>query len=422
MLNKKTLAVIKRELREKLFSRSFILMTLLIPIFLFGILALQTFLISYSGEGKITLQVISERQDVTEKVQTEFLQEKIVKDKSYSIEFRTMEKNRLSGYLDEVRSNIVNEKLTGIIYIPASSLKDKKVEYYSKTPNNQQVLNKLKPVVNKALSYIYFSQKGFTASDVTYASESVDFSGFRVSKENKIEEEGYGNQVLSFLFSFLLYFSLLFTGSIVMRSVVQEKSNRIVEVLLSSLESKELMTGKILGSSITALLQMAIWLSPVFVLISTSFFVLPPQFILSISPFQLLYFLLNYFVGLLIFMGLFAAVGAIFDNEQDAQSGMWPIMMLIMIPFFISISLQNNPGSPVAKTSSLIPFASIIVMPARMAIMEVPFWQVALSFILNLVSLIFVFFLAGKIYRVGILMTGKKPKLSEVIQWLKYKY
>lgn len=167
MLNKKTLAVIKRELREKLFSRSFILMTLLIPIFLFGILALQTFLISYSGEGKITLQVISERQDVTEKVQTEFLQEKIVKDKSYSIEFRTMEKNRLSGYLDEVRSNIVNEKLTGIIYIPASSLKDKKVEYYSKTPNNQQVLNKLKPVVNKALSYIYFSQKGFTASDVT---------------------------------------------------------------------------------------------------------------------------------------------------------------------------------------------------------------------------------------------------------------
>ncbi|MCU7494194.1 MAG: ABC transporter permease [Ignavibacteria bacterium] len=422
MLNKKTLAVMKRELREKLFSRSFILMTVLIPVFMFGILALQTFFLSFSGEGNVRLQIISSSPEITEKVKSEFEKGSLMKDKSYKIEFQTMERSELSNYLDKIKSEVVSEKLTGVVYIPQESLKEKKVEYYSKTPNNQKVQDKLKSAINKAISSIYFSGRGFTASDITFASENVGFQAFKVSKDNKIEEAGYGNQVLSFLFSFLLYFSLIFTGSIMMRSVVQEKNNRIVEVLLSSVESKELMTGKILGSSITALFQMAIWLSPLMVLISTSWFILPPKLVLSISAMQLIYFLINYFVGLLIFMGLFAAVGAIFDNEQDTQSGMWPVMMLIMIPFFISLSLQTNPGSPLVKVASIFPVASIIVMPARMAVTEVPWVEVAISFFLNISAMSFVFLLAGKIYRVGILMTGKKPKWSEIVQWVKYKY
>ncbi|MGE5432049.1 MAG: ABC transporter permease [Syntrophomonadaceae bacterium] len=422
MLNNKTIAVMKRELREKLFSKSFILMTLLIPVFMFGVLGLQTYFISFSGEGKVNLEIISSSENITENVKNEFQREDFTKDKSYTLDFKTLDKSKLSGYLDEKRNEIVDEKLTGIVYISPESLKDKKVEYYSKTPNNPKVQEKIKPAINKALSSIYFSAKGVTASDIAFASGNVDFNGYKVSKESKIDKAGYGNQIISFLFSFLLYFSLLFTGSIMMRSVVQEKNNRIVEILLSSVESKELMTGKILGSSVTALIQMAIWLSPVLVLISTTWFVLPPQLILSISPVHLLYFMLNYFVGLVIFMGLFAAVGAIFDNEQDAQSGMWPIMMLIMIPFFISLSLQTNPGSPLAKVASIVPIASIIVMPARMAITDVPWIEVAITFLLNISTMAFVFLLAGKIYRVGILMTGKKPKWSEVVQWVRYKY
>lgn len=422
MLNKKTIAVMKRELREKLFSKSFILMTLLIPIFMFGILGLQTYFISFSGEGKVNLEVISASEDLTENVKAEFQKEDFMKNKSYTVDFKTLDKSRLSEYLDKTRNDLVDEKLTGIVYISTESLKEKKVEYYSKTPNNPKVQEKLKPAINKALSTIYFNGKGFTTTELTFASENVSFNGFKVSKSSKIEEAGYGNQILSFLFSFLLYFSLLFTGSIMMRSVVQEKNNRIVEILLSSVESRELMTGKILGSSVTALIQMAIWLSPVLVLISTTVFILPPQLILSISPVNLLYFLINYFVGLIIFMGLFAAVGAIFDSEQDAQSGMWPIMMLIMIPFFISLSLQTNPGSPLAKVCSIIPIASIIVMPARMAITDVPWVEVSISFLLNISAMAFVFLLAAKIYRVGILMTGKKPKWSEVVQWVRYKY
>jgi ABC-2 type transport system permease protein len=101
---------------------------------------------------------------------------------------------------------------------------------------------------------------------------------------------------------------------------------------------------------------------------------------------------------------------------------MWPLLMLIMIPFFIAISLGNNPENPIAQIASMLPFASIIVMPARMTLIDVPVWQFILSIIVNIITLIFIFPMGGKVYRIGILMTGKKPKWSEVIGWLKYKY
>jgi len=149
---------------------------------------------------------------------------------------------------------------------------------------------------------------------------------------------------------------------------------------------------------------------------------LPPEFVLNIKLTNILYFLFNYFIGLITFMGLFAAVGAMFDNEQDAQSGQWPVMMLIMIPFFIAISMQNNPSNQIAKIASIVPFSSIIVMPGRMTLVDVPAWEFILSIVLSLITMVLIFILAGKIYRVGILMTGKKPKWSEIIQWLRYKY
>ena len=254
------------------------------------------------------------------------------------------------------------------------------------------------------------------------AKNNVDFNGFRVSADKEIKEEGIGNTILSFLFTFLLYMSLLFTGQMTMSAVIEEKSNKIVEVLLSSVSSRELMTGKIIGTAITALVQMAIWLSPLIILISTTWFVLPPEFTLKLSMWHLLFFMLNYFIALITFLGLFATVGSIFDNPQDAQSGIWPIMMLIIIPFFIAIGMQTNPENQIARIASFVPFASLIIMPARITLVDIPLLQLVLSIITNIAVMILIFILAGKIYRVGILITGKKPKWSEVVKWFKYNY
>ena len=422
MFNRRTISIIKRELKVRLFSRTFIIMTLLIPLFMFGILGLQTFLIHYSDEENAFLVIASESQTILDNVQAELFGMPKNQDGNIEFMFEKLDKEKVETRLGNIRAEILEEKITGLIFIPDQALKNKKVEYYSKNPNNSILLNKLKPPINKVLTNMYFVGRKLSSEELEFAKNNVDFNGFRISADKEIKEEGIGNTVLSFLFTFLLYMSLLFTGQMTMTSVIEEKSNKIVEVLLSSVSSRELMTGKIIGTSITALVQMAIWLSPLIVLISTTWFVLPPEFTLKLSMWHLIFFLLNYFIALITFLGLFATVGSIFDNPQDAQSGIWPIMMLIIIPFFIAIGMQTNPENQIARIASFVPFASLIVMPARITLVDIPWLQLLLSIAINIVTMILIFILAGKIYRVGILITGKKPKWSEVVKWFKYNY
>lgn len=422
MFNNRTLAVIKRELKEKLFSKTFILMTLLIPIFMFGILALQTFIMGFEGDKETKLKIVTESEDLTQNMQKGFEGLDIMKNKYYTVNFETVQKGGFKDYLNKQKKDLINEKINGIVFISDSAKNTKKIEYYSKNPNNNTVFNKLKNPINKVLISMYFIDKKLSDKDINYAKEGIDFNSFRVSKDEKVEEEGYGNLIVAFLFTFLLYMSMIFSGTQIMRSVIEEKTSRIVEVILSSVNAKELMTGKILGGAITGFFQMAIWISPLFIVLSTTIFVLPKEMVLKIDMSHIAFFLFNFVVGSITFLGLFASVGAIFDNDQDAQSGIWPVMMLIMIPFFISLGMQSNADNQISRIASMVPFASIIIMPSRMAIVEVPMVELIISIVVNIATMIFVFAMAGKIYRIGILLTGKKPKWSEVIGWLKYKY
>ncbi len=420
MFNKRTIAIIKRELREKLFSKTFILMTLLIPVFMFFALGSGTLINSLGGNTKFNIDIISQSPQLTSAIESAFTENNDIKEGNLKVSFSTKSKSEFESFLGSSKEKLLKENLTGIVFIPDSSLQDKEIEYYSKNPNNSSLFNKIRQPINKALIDIFFKGQNLTGHQINFARRNVDINGFKVSSDKEIQKAGYGNMIASFLFTFLLYFSLLFIGTMVMRSVVQEKINRIVEILLSSASSTELMVGKILGNSITGLIQMFIWLLPLMLLISTSWFVLPEELTLSLTMGNILFVLFYFFVGLITFLGLFASVGAIFDNDQDAQSGVWPIMILIMIPFFIAISLTNNPENTIATVASMFPFASIIVMPARIAITEVPVAQIIISVIVSILTMLAIFPIAGKVYKVGILMTGKKPKWSEVVKWLKY--
>ncbi len=421
MLNYRVIALIKRELREKLLSKAFILMTVLLPVFMFGVIGVQTFIMSFDSEKSI-VEIIAESEVIANNLQNVIGESNFIKDSTVIPMINSMSQLQFNDYVKAKQSELLSEKITGIIFIPNSALVDKKIQYYSKTPKNMRLLERIDNPINRVLVEEYFQSKNIPTEELEYARTSVDISSFKITEGEEIKEEGYGNLILSYLFSFLLYISLLMMGSMVMQTVIQEKSNRIVEVLLSSVTSKELMIGKILGAAITGLMQMAIWISPVVLVASTSWFMLPSEVTIDITFLQVAYLLVNFFLGLLIFVGLFATVGSIFENPQDAQSGMWPIMMLIMIPFFIAMSMIENPSNPVASVASMLPFAAIIVMPAKMALVDVPLWQVILSTLINIATVFAIFPIAGKIYRVGIMMTGKRPSWTEVVKWLKYKY
>ena len=421
MFNYRVIALIKRELQEKLLSKAFVLMTLLLPVFMIGIVGVQTFIMSFESEGnKIEIVTYSDTLEV--KLNEIILDEFFVKNGSLIPTVKTIPEIEFEKYLSEKENELLSGQLDGIIFIPKSALKDKKVKYYSKTPKNFRLLEKIDNPINQVLVEQYFSSKNIPMEELEYARKWVDITSFKISEGEDIKEEGYGGLILSYLFSFLLYLSLIMMGSMVMQAVIQEKSNRIVEVLLSSVTSQELMTGKILGAAITGVLQMSIWLIPVILVASTTWFMLPPEAMIDVTFLQIAYLLFNFFLGLLIFVGLFTMIGSIFENPQDAQSGMWPILMLVMIPFFISMSMIENPDNPIANIASMAPFSAIIVMPAKMALVDVPIWKVILSTLVNIATVFAIFPIAGKIFRVGIMMSGRKPKWSEVVKWLKYKY
>jgi len=421
MINYRVLAVIKRELKERLFSKTFIVMTLLIPgliVFMVGIQALL-----YSTESKnLKFELITENPDLISKFEDEFKHENFVKNKNYRFVYSSMSRDEFNQYLKQKRESIIEEKLTGIIFIPSTAMKDKKIEYYSKSPQNISLSRELEGPINKVLIDAYFMNRTLTQEELDFARRGIDFAGFKVSKDENIQKEGYGNLVLAYAFTFLLYISLLLVGQTTMQSVIEEKGNRIVEIILSSVSSRELMTGKILGATITGVVQMGIWLITIMAVASSAWLTLPEEIVLNIKPEVVIYILTNFFIGLILFISLFATVGAIFDNPQDASSGTTPIIMLIIIPFFISMSIMENPNKPYAEIASMFPFASVIVMPARMSLIDVPLWQLITSIVLNVLTIVAIFPVAGKIYHVGILRTGKKPKWSEVIKWIKYQY
>ena len=420
MFNYRILGIIKRELKEKLLSKSFILTTVLFPVFLFVIGGVQALLITDEPTSK--LNIVCEDQKLTQSFQKELSQSDLIKEGKYSFEFFTMNREELKKHLDDNKKAMLDDKLTGVVFIPATALKDKKLEYYSKSPNNIALSRKIEGPINKVLIDAYFNNKTLSTEELDFARKGVDFNGFKVSKDESIKEEGFGSLILSYIFAILLYLSLIMSGQMMLQSVIEEKSSRIVEVILSSVSPREMMTGKIVGSAITALMQMGIWLAAIITVASSVFFALPPEVVVDIKAVQVIFLLVNFAVGLVLYLSLFGMVGSIFDNPQDAQSGMWPIMMLIMIPFFVAMSMMQNPNSPIGNVTALLPFTSIMVMPVKMTIVEVPIWQLALSIVVNIVAIFFVFPIAGKIYRVGILRTGKKPKWSEVVKWLKYKY
>jgi len=420
MFNKRIITLIKRELREKVMSRTFIFMTILMPLIMFVSIGIQM-LIS-GDEGKSTIALVTETQALTESFQKELLASDFMKQGNYTFSFYTQNREELKKFLDESKSSLLEGTLTGIVYVPSSAMKNKKIEYYSKTPTNLTLSQKLEGPMNKVLIDNYFSNRSLSTEELDFARKGIDFNGFKITKEEKIEEAGFGNLILSYVFSFLLYISLIFSGQTLLQSVIEEKSNRIVEVILSSVSPKELMTGKILGSALTALLQMVIWLSPIILIISTTLFVLPAEITFSITMSHVLFLLANFALGLIVFLSLFGMMGSIFDNPQDAQSGMWPLLMLLIIPFLIAMSMMRNPNSPIANIAALLPFSSIMIMPVKMTLVEVPLWQLFACLAVNVATIFVVFPLAGKIYRVGILSTGKKPKWSEVVKWLKYKY
>jgi ABC-2 type transport system permease protein len=419
MLNNRVKTIIKREVRSQVMSKTFIIMTILVPIIISIVSIIPTLAINFKSNDKFFVQIISEDDSLLPSLEAKFKEENFVTSGQFNISYNVLSSKDIESYVNDIRKDLVNKDISGLFYIPDSAKENKTIKYYSTNPKNRDITENIRATINDVLITNYFKNKDINVEDINYTKRNVSIDRIKITSSGN-EDDNYVTLIIALIFTFFLFLSVMIIGQSIMQAVTEEKNNRVVEVLLSSVNPTELMTGKIVGTAITGMLQMLIWFTPVIIFTSGSLpFMAAMGIDISIDFSFLHYFFLNYIIGLLIYLGLFSAFGAIFDNAQDAQQGIWPLMMLILIPFYLVFTIFSNPSNAIAEIGSMLPFSSIMLMPVRMAILNLPWWQPVIAISVNILTLITILFVAGKIYKIGIMTTGKKPKWSEVIKWVK---
>ena len=281
--------------------------------------------------------------------------------------------------------------------------------------------------------------------EIIESDSNISLSTMRWGDDGKISETS--TVVASIVgggFTILIYMFIMIYGSMVMQAVMEEKRSRIVEVMISSVKPVYMLIGKIIGIGLVGITQLAFWGVMLAILFSgASFFLTNPEqasqmaaasgqmggmdiegalaSIMSVNWVEIIFYFLIYFIGgFIMFASIFATIGSAVDNEEDTQQFMTPITILMLFAFYAGFYSINNPDGPLAFWCSLIPITSPIVMMVRLPF-GVPLWEKLLSVVLLYGSFILTSIMAAKIYRVGILMYGKKPSIKEVIKWMKYK-
>ncbi|WP_290795763.1 ABC transporter permease [Flavihumibacter sp. UBA7668] len=424
----KTFIIIQREFLSRVKKKTFLLSTILLPILIFGLYGLIIYF-SVKGEDNIRVAIVDSKGQLEGKLQSD-----------PSLEFSFLKQADKAS----LEQDLKDKKYSGYIIMPDSLGKRDSLQYHSRSNVGLMTQGKIERSINKALEKNSLQQMlapGVTLSQVDSNKTSIDL---KIEKsDGKAGNAGFAT-ALGFICGFLIYIVLFIYGSMVMRGVMEEKTNRIAEVMVSSVKPYQLMIGKIVGIGAVGLVQFLIW----GVLMMSLQLLLPVIFpemldqagtagamaaagggkasmvstilnnMQSVNMAMIIFLFIVYFLGgYLLYSSLFAAVGsAVNEDPQDAQQLMLPITMPIIFAFVIMTQAINNPDGGLAIFGSLFPLTSPIVMMARIPY-GVPAWQLILSIALLIGGFLGTTWLAAKIYRTGILMYGKKVTWKELLKW-----
>ena len=330
-----------------------------------------------------------------------------------------------SAQLDLLRASLSRKaemgELDAYLIVDRYFEKSGRVDYSAKHVTNFTELSRFESALSSVVFERRLRREGLDPERIKEMTKKVDLRAVRLSGKVETEEEMGGAYISLMIFMMILYMTVMIYGLSVMRGIIEDKTHRVVEILLSSLTPFQFMMGKLIGIGAAGLTQSAIWI--IFAsLVSTysqQLFQLPfsPK-MLPIT--MLLFFVAFYLLGYFLYASLYTIVGAICSSEQDAQNVQFPIVFLLMIPFMLTFYLIQNPGSMAATVLSLIPFFAPVVMFMRINVLMPPLWEVIACFVLLLLTIFFSMKLSARIFRVGILMYGKRPTLREIVTWVRY--
>lgn len=442
----KMFAVMKREYLQAVRRKAFIIMTLLLP-FLMAALIFLPALIMTKGAGKKRIAVL----DGTGKLQEAFARPnekapvgdaKQEARKAISGRNRQMELPSLISieyvnestadintaakpYLDRLtRDDDAADKLEGVFVVPTGALSDEKAQliYYSRSATDVVVQDRLSRLANKSLQTLRLEANGLHPETVDELMREVPLEAVQLSRSGEKKTGSELNVIVAFIFGALLVLPSFVYGQETMRGIVQEKSDRVVEVLISSVTPMQLLSGKILGVAAVGLTQIVVWLT---MLGAAGAYGAATAQMAGINlgqfirPMVFVYFFVFFVLAYLTYVCIYAIAGAICNSEREAQQFIMPLMMVMMLPWFLMMPIVMNPDAPFATAFSMAPVFGPITMFVRTLVTEPPMWHVLVSIGVSLVTILAFFWITAKIFRVGILSYGKRPTLPELWRWIK---
>lgn len=436
----KTLLIIQREYSSRVKKKSFLIMTFLVPLLIIGMYALIIALSIKGGDNIPTVEVIDK---------SGIFQNNL--DDNKSVKFKSSDLT-----LEEAKNKVVKDEKAFVLYIPSDIETGGSIEMFSQKKAGLSVISSIDRKLNDLMRVKMLKDAGIDAKTLESIKPNLSVVSKELTVEGEKDSSSAAAMAVGFAAAILIYLSLFIYGVQVMRGIIEEKTSRIVEVVISSVKPFQLMLGKIIGIGLVGLTQFLLWITLSTGLMTVSSSILlkdniekiqnempskvqgapgqanpalnegPGQGIIkAVQTVEWTYilpvFIIFFLGGYMLYSALFAAVGSAVDNDTETQQFMMPITMPLLFTYIMAFSfIVNNPDSSLSFWLSIIPFTSPIAMMVRLPF-GVPNWELALSIALLIGGFIFTTWVAARIYRVGILMYGKKVSFKELGKWFMYK-
>ena len=436
--------VFKREYLQTARKKSFWILTILLPFLMGGLLVVPGLLVGRGLEGKRVAIL-----DGTGRLSTAFepkalraSAERAIRKQSATLQpspesipmliepeyvaVEDADKKAAVPYLERLRRGGARSgaRLDGVVVIPAGVFDspEARLTYYSRSSSDFVAQREVERVVTQAVTRQKLLDRGIDPAFLEQVMRRIRVDAIQVSSSGEQRKGGEANFLVGFFFAIFLLLPSIMYGVEIMRGIAQEKSERIVEILVSSMSPLQLLGGKVLGLAAAGLSQILIWMvmavgaiAGLGALAASAGAQLSGLFRLSIVPYFLVFYLLCFFL----YVAVYAVGGAVTNSEKEAQQAVTPVMLLLMVPWFLIAPIVLNPDGRIAVVLSFIPVFTPITMFVRVLLSEPPFWQVAISVLLSAATVWGMFWVAAKLFRVGILSYGKRPTIPELWRWLK---
>jgi ABC-2 type transport system permease protein len=413
-MSAKLWAVVKREYIERVRTKAFVIGTILGPIVM-AALMIVPMLAARSKSKPLRIAVVDWTGELRGAV-AQALQE-VEDDGRKRFDVQPAAADSPEAAEAAYRKAVLDKSLDGYLSLPKDAVATAKASYYGRNVSNFTNLRTMERTVSRVLVTRRLTSAGLDPARVNDLTRSLDMKTIRLSEQGEREDEGAA-MILAMVLLMILYVGILMWGQAVMTSVIEEKTSRVVEVMASGVPSTTLLLGKLLGVGSAGLTQFLVWALSLLA-VSLASGSLGATDMPEVTPLVLASFVVFYLLGFFFYASLYASIGAAVNTVQEAQSFVFPVMLPIILAMVCWPAVMQSPDGPLAFTVSMIPGMSPVIMFLRIVVLTPPMWQMLLSIALLVLGILGVVWMAARVYRVGILMYGKRPTFSEIMRWVR---